>query len=364
MVIFFLVLFFSLIIGGATAAHSNRYISKLFSFSFVPASLFMMARRLDIDADCIKILWRFCVVLGLYLGFTGLCEHYGVDSLVFPKYILDNSVGIHFGRVRGPFVQAVVMGGALVMVGLFIVWYHYNFSKSFVTWIVLFPVLASTYFTETRAVWLQLGVSIGILGLFRNRLRKPVIAMVLLIVLIFFSGMASNFSAYRVSLFKKRDAQIDDRINIYYASWRMFVARPIAGFGYGSYESKSDDYFVQLDGVELRGQGEGQHHTILGLMCETGLLGTVPYVMILLLFLRKSYFRYLETKRLASYHASLALITLSMVAGCIVSMQFSDFGFYNFLNNVMFWFCGISYNPGIQRVAVPLEQSISPRAAS
>ena len=115
MVLFFFILLVSCFAFGSAFAPHNRYLSKLFNFSIVPATLFMMSRRLIYDRRSMTVLSVFFLIIGAYLGFTGVCEHYHLDAFVFPKVILDPAYGIHFDRVRGPFGQAAVMGGALVV---------------------------------------------------------------------------------------------------------------------------------------------------------------------------------------------------------------------------------------------------------
>src|SRR5439155_24046792 len=190
-----LILLLSCFLFGAAFAPRNRYLSKLFGFSFVPATLFIMSLRLIYDLGSLRVLWKALLTVGFYLGFTGVCEHYNLNGLVFPKYILDPTMGIHFDRVRGPFVQAAVMGGALVAIGLWILWFHTAFRKRWVTWLAFLPMLASTYWTNTRGVWLQAATTIGILAIFRNPLRKPIRVLILLLIVVYFSGVASKFSA-------------------------------------------------------------------------------------------------------------------------------------------------------------------------
>lgn len=343
MLVFLFILLLSCVLFGAAFAPNNRYISKLFGFSFVPATLFIMSRRLTYDLRSLRVLWKALLTVGFYLGFTGVCEHYNLNALVFPKYILDPTIGIHFDRVRGPFVQAAVMGGALIAVGLWILWYHFNIRKFWLNWVVCIALLASTYWTYTREVWLQLAGSLVPVAVFRNPLRRSVRFLMLLILMVYFSGIATKFSAYDLTLFKRRTEQIDDRINIYHASWRMFLERPVFGFGYGNFSKYSDAYFEQLPGVELRGQGEGQHNTILGLMCETGIIGTIPYCLIYFLLFRTCYrrFRYVDSAH--GQERSFALIQFALLSGTVVGMQFSDFGFYNYLNNLIFWSTAIVY---------------------
>ena len=49
-------------------------------------------------------------LFGVYLGFTAVCEIAQLWSLVFPKYIADPKIGLHFGRARGPMVHGVSFG--------------------------------------------------------------------------------------------------------------------------------------------------------------------------------------------------------------------------------------------------------------
>ncbi len=58
------------------------------------------------------------VVLGAYLGLTVLFEMAGPHALVWPKYILNPNYGIHGGRGRGPFADAVANGFGLYVCAL------------------------------------------------------------------------------------------------------------------------------------------------------------------------------------------------------------------------------------------------------
>jgi O-antigen ligase len=359
MAVFFLVLVISCFAFGGAFVPYNRYLGELFGFSFVPATLFMVSRRLTYDAHSLRTLWIVLVMIGMYLGFTGACEHYHLDMLVFPKYILDASIGLHQDRVRGPFVQSAVMGGVLAIIGLWILWYHFNVRKSWLTWVAFFPMLGSIYWTNTRGAWVQFAGSVLPLAVFRNPLRKAIWLVFFGMLAVYFSGVASKFSAYQSNLFKQRSAQVDDRLNIYYASWRMFVERPVLGFGYGNFLKYSDDYFEELPGVELRGQGEGQHNTVLGLMCETGIVGTIPYCLVYFMLLRTCFRRFQDTEANNETVRTMALMQFSILTGNVVGMQFSDFGFYTYINNLTYWFAGMAYAK-VELVREPAEQSSEP----
>ena len=53
-----------------------------------------------------RILLGTLVAIGAYLSLTAVAEKLGITGLEVPGYISDPTVGIHFGRARGPFVDA------------------------------------------------------------------------------------------------------------------------------------------------------------------------------------------------------------------------------------------------------------------
>ncbi len=65
-----------------------------------------------------QMLLTALVILGAYLGLTVLFEMVGPHALVWPKYIDNPNYGIHRGRGRGPFADAVANGFGLYTCGL------------------------------------------------------------------------------------------------------------------------------------------------------------------------------------------------------------------------------------------------------
>ena len=59
----------------------------------------------------------FLVVLG-YLSLTAILFLVGAKSWIFPAFIVDESIGIHADRARGPFLQAVANGVTLNLLGV------------------------------------------------------------------------------------------------------------------------------------------------------------------------------------------------------------------------------------------------------
>ncbi len=83
---------------------------RLFAAFLVPAAVYTFIRQLPITyCDWSRTLIAL-VVLGVYLALTGVFEVSHLWSLVFPRYISNPDLGIHFGRARGPDLNAVSLG--------------------------------------------------------------------------------------------------------------------------------------------------------------------------------------------------------------------------------------------------------------
>ena len=80
-------------------------------FPFTVFALVLHAFNTERD---FKRLVAFFAILSVYLTATGWFEQFKVAPLIFPRFINDPTVGIHWGRVRGPFVMSAAMGLALI----------------------------------------------------------------------------------------------------------------------------------------------------------------------------------------------------------------------------------------------------------
>src|SRR5262249_13694176 len=83
---------------------------RLVTSFLLPGLLYGIIRQLDITRRDWSRLLAALVVLGVYLACTGALEVTGQWSLVFPRYIADPNLGIHFGRARGPELNSVSLG--------------------------------------------------------------------------------------------------------------------------------------------------------------------------------------------------------------------------------------------------------------
>ena len=90
----------SALISGSLTTHDGSF-ALLDRFGLVPFLSFAMAPAVFQSSRQRTILLVFLTLTGAYLGLTALFETLHVNSLVFPRYILDPNIGIHEGRARG-----------------------------------------------------------------------------------------------------------------------------------------------------------------------------------------------------------------------------------------------------------------------
>src|SRR6266571_5490622 len=79
----------------------------------VPFVLFHLAGLVFDDVTSLKRFETFALITLAYLSFTAIMSLAGIGSLIFPRYILDEGLGIHADRARGPLLQAVANGVTL-----------------------------------------------------------------------------------------------------------------------------------------------------------------------------------------------------------------------------------------------------------
>lgn len=273
---------------AGTLTSSDGFFSVLDRFGLVPFLMFLAAPIAFAEARQRRILLGVLTLTGGYLGLTALFEGVGLDAAVVPAYITDPSVGIHFGRARGPFAEAVANGLSMFGCGVAAVIFASGSRRGSTgrTAGIAVAVLCASglVFTLTRGAWLAAVVgTIVALASFREvrRYLLPTMAGLAAVVglaLVAVPGLweqVSSRSADREPLWV--------RSNTNHAALEMVQERPIAGFGWNSFPDESLPYFEQASGFPINGVGEGVHNVLLSNAVELGLIGAALWLGGLLL---------------------------------------------------------------------------------
>ena len=211
-----------------------------------------------------------------YLIFISIAFLFDTRSLIFPRFILDESIGFHPDRARGPFLQAVANGVSLNLLGILVLVLAQK-GRKFI-WLLWIALPVAILATMTRAVWISFAVSALVLG-FRMIRRRLLAAVVLAVVAGLLGGIAIGFSNHSLQdALSDRTSErgpVQARMAVYTAGWAMFMERPLAGWPagrmYAELGRRMEGYHLRIFYV---------HNTYLALLVEFGLPGLALYAIL------------------------------------------------------------------------------------
>src|SRR4051794_36535081 len=200
----------------------------------VPFLLYHLAQLALTREQALKHFETFVLIILGYLIFVSVAFFVGARGFVFPAFILDESLGIHADRARGPFLQAVANGVSLNILGLLALDSFRRSKLPRVLAMILFlAVPLALLATKTRAVWLSALLSIVAVVLFGRdrRMRRAAVAFCLLGVAALVVFAVQRFNSQEFSERLQDQSPVDFRSEIYQAGWQMFTEKPLLGWG-------------------------------------------------------------------------------------------------------------------------------------
>jgi putative inorganic carbon (hco3(-)) transporter len=218
------------------------------------------------------------IVLG-YLSFTAIAFLSGTHSLIFPRFILDESLGFHADRARGPLLQAVANGVSLNLLGLLALHaYQRGTLRGVKIAVLLGSVPIAILATMTRAVWLSFaGTVIVLIFLSESRvLRRACVGLVLIAA----ATLAVVLSSHdlRVSLSDRLEERgpLAYRAAVYAGGWDMFLGRPLTGWGFHQMPAELPRHVSGYEEKVLY-----PHNTYLEVLVECGVVGLALYLWLM-----------------------------------------------------------------------------------
>jgi O-antigen ligase len=242
----------------------------------VPFALFHLAVLVFRDASQRRHFEIFVILALAYLVFIAIAFLADAHSLIFPRFILDESLGFHPDRARGPFLQAVANGVSLNILGILLLALPQR-RKTIVSllWMVLpLAVLA----TMTRAVWISFAVSTIVLGfLLVERRLQALCALLAVAGLMIGLTIGLGNTSLKTALGDRTGERgpVEARLAVYNAGWAMFRERPFTGWAAGGMYA---ELARRMEGYHLR--TFYVHNTYLALLVEFGVPGLALYAVL------------------------------------------------------------------------------------
>ncbi len=257
----------------------NRTWSLLAAKFIVPFTLFHLAGIVYRGEARLRQFEFFCLIVLGYLCFTSIAFMAGAQSLIFPRFILDESLGYHADRARGPLLQAVANGVSLNLLGLLAL--HAALRKrirGIKAAVLLASLPVAIVATMTRAVWLSFVVSFGVLiFLSHNRsLRRAAVAVAIVGALGLLVALSFDDERQALTERLRESGPVDFREAVYTGGWQMFLEKPFTGWGINQMPAELAKHVSGYKEKELY-----PHNTYLELLVEHGVLGLALYAWLM-----------------------------------------------------------------------------------
>jgi len=250
----------------------------------VPFTLFHLAGVVFTAERRFRQFEVFSLIVLAYLSFTAIAFLAGAHSLIFPRFIVDESLGYHLDRARGPFLQAVANGMSLNLLGLLVLHaYRRGRARGFKTALLLGSVPLAILATMTRAVWVSFaGTVVALILLPGGRvMRRACVGLTVVVGVGLGVVLSSNELRSALSDRLEDRGPIDYRTAVYAGSWEMFLQRPLTGWGFHRMPVELPRY---VSGYNQTTQYP--HNTYLELLVEEGVAGLALYLWLMWELLR------------------------------------------------------------------------------
>jgi len=273
-----------------------------------------------------KFIWLFSIAL-VPVIFYAIYRHLG--------YGLYNKQAANW--VMYPFFKDHTSYGAVLAMFIpFLVGFSFAkwIDKKYRYWIwgLTGIFLIAVILSYTRASWLSLFIAAGIWGILRLKIKfKTIVIILVSVFLVVFTfqdqllqrlernsqDSSANLMDHFTSMTNiSTDASNLERINRWHCAIELFKERPIFGWGPGTYQMHYAPYQLSKQRTIIStnsGDGGNAHSEYLGALAESGVLGTLSFIALIIMVLTVGIHAYSSTndKRLKTLlmSALLGLIT-------------------------------------------------------
>lgn len=273
--------------GLLTQSYQAQGWSMVAAKWIVPVALFHFAGQVFVDEASLRKFELFAVFTLTYLTAMAVFFLFDMKQAILPRYLLDEGIGIHADRARGPFLQAVANGVSITLLGLIALRSFELRRLPRALGAVLFVFLPLALLaTRTRAVWLAAAVATVLITLSASSLRLRRVALGLCVVgcvgACILTALRNDSNSLTDRLQDR--SPVDFRLDMYRAGWQMFLEKPIKGWG--SEGRIQPEIARRID--DFHPDYYLFHNTYLELGVERGLIGLGLYAWLMVCFFRLS----------------------------------------------------------------------------
>lgn len=242
----------------------------------VPFVLFHLAQLIFNEPRSLRQLETYLLLVLGYLVLTAIFSLLDLRALIFPRYILDESLGIHFDRARGPFLQAVANGVAIVLLALVALdSYRRRRLRGVLAFGFALGIPLAVFATKTRAVWIAFAGAALVLCFASGRVRRACVPVLVLCAL--GAGTVAVVGGASVSERLEERSPVEFRFLLYQTGWDMLCEKPWFGWPAADIQPELQK---RMDG--LHPESLAFHNSFLEVAVAHGIVGLGLYLWLFL----------------------------------------------------------------------------------
>ena len=257
-----------------------------------------------------------------------------------------NQKAAHF--VMTPFYNDHTSYGAILAMYIPVILgfiFYSKYSKAFKILIslILAYFIFAIILSYTRAAWLGLALALGVYIIVKMKIKFRTIAIGFSVLLVFFlifqksimlqlqendQDSSTDLANHVKSISNvSTDASNVERINRWKCAFRMFSEKPILGWGPGTYQFKYAPFQLSYEKTIIStnsGDMGNAHSEYIGPLSESGLVGSLSFILIIIVTIYTGLKVYHKTK-----NKDIKMLSLVFILSLIT------YYFHGFLNNFL-----------------------------
>jgi O-antigen ligase len=199
----------------------------------VPFVLYHLAQLVFDHPASLRQFETYLLAVLAYLSLMAVFFLMDARALVVPAFILNPSLGIHADRARGPFLQAVANGVALILLAL-VALDSYRRRRLRGPLAVAFAMVVpiAVLATKTRGVWVSFVGGVLLLLVFSAdpRIRRACAYLTVAGLLSVSAACVAYWQNASLGARLEERSPVEFRMSLYRAGWEMFKERPLLGW--------------------------------------------------------------------------------------------------------------------------------------
>lgn len=256
---------------------------------FVPMCLYLLIRFVRPTEKDLQRLLPFLIFLLVSQSIIGLLS-WSVPQVLPSAWL--NRVGL---RTTGSLRSYSVFTITVVTCGLIILQSALNNGRSKKRRGLFFCLFALTYFmiflSFSRGSWLAgLVVLLGLTLLYPRFIGRFSLTVVPIAAVLLSVGLLSSHAEWARQRFysdQSEEAALS-RLPVYYASYRMFEAKPLFGWGYSNFDRFDRQFQTRVGDLISPSKDHASHNLYLTIVAEQGVIGILLYLAPMLWWLGQS----------------------------------------------------------------------------